>query len=102
MQDSGNMAEQGLPRKIGKHSPLSLTSALQKAIPKSQKQRRLKTLQKLFAQEEINKNPDEVSLVDFLLLHPKAAQILQQKFNLCWVVVQNHVFSQKHKSSSAL
>ena len=91
------MAEQGPPRKIGKHSPLSLTSALQKAIPQSKKQRRLKTLQKLFAQEEINKNPNDVGLVDFLTLHPKAAQILQQKINLRWVVIQHRRFRKNKK-----
>ena len=82
------MAEQGTPKKIGKCTPLSLTKALQKAVPRAQKQRRLQYLQKLFAQENINKNPEDVSLVDFLQLHPKAAKDLQQKFNVRCVVVQ--------------
>ena len=97
MQDSDNMAKQGPPRKIGKFTPLSLTSALQKAVPQRRKQRRFKDLQKLFAQEEICQNPNDVSLVDFLKSYPKAAQALQQKFNLRWVVIQNRRFRDNKK-----
>ena len=86
------MAEQDPPKKIGKFLPLSLTKALQKAVPRSQKQRRLQYLNKLFAQENINQNPDSVSLVDFLQWQPKAAQTLQQKFNVCFVVVQKRSY----------
>ena len=66
--------------------------------PRSQKQRRLQYLQKLFAQENIDKNPDDISLVDFLLLHPKAAQTLQQKFNARFAVVQKRRHGNKKET----
>ena len=52
-------------------------------------------MQKLFAQEEINQNPNDAGLVDFLLLHSKAAQTLQQKFNIRWFVIKK---SRSHKN----
>lgn len=76
------------PRKIGKRLPLSLTKALQKTIPFAHTAPRLKFLQKLFIGEGIQDSPKNISLVNFVLHHPLAAQKVQQKYQFRWVVIK--------------
>ena len=74
--------------KTGKSLPLSLTKALQMTQPKVAKQRRQKFLENLFVQQDITQDLEHWNLIDFVSQHPSAAQKVQQKYNLRWVIVQ--------------
>ena len=82
------MAGPALTKKTGKCLPLCMTKAIQKTVPKIQKKRRLLFLQKLFVQQGITQDPDQVTLSDFVSKHPLAAQKVQQNYNVRWMIVK--------------
>ena len=90
------MAGLAQTKKTGKCLPLCMTKAIQKAVPKIQKKRRLAFLQKLFLQHGITEDPDQLTLSDFVSKHPLATQRLQQNYNVRWMVVKK-IWRKKQK-----